>query len=396
MVLANGDVIAAGPVDADVAVFNSCTVTADAEAELRKTVRRAHRENPAIRSVIMGCAPGNPSSDPARRLETLPGVESLVVGADMPALAKALGLPPVQGTRDQDGARGLLRIQDGCDEHCTFCATTLARGRNRSRSVEALLEEAEQLSERHREIVLTGVHIGTYGHDAGSSLGALLEALVERLPSVRFRLSSVEATEVDDRIGALMAGAPRHLAPYLHAPLQSGSDHVLRKMGRHWYTADGYRRRIDQLAERIPLLGLGADIITGFPGERPDDHALTLALVRALPFTGLHVFPYSPRDGTAALRLPDAVPPRVARERAAELRELASALGDAHARRRAGARADSVVIGGVMPTALTEDYLSVRISNRQAPPRGTRCDARLELRDGALCATDLTLRKDPR
>src|SRR5262249_26451372 len=149
-----------------------------------------------------------------------------------------------------------------------------------------------------------------------------LGALVTRVPSVRFRLSSVEATEVDDALGDLLTGDARHVAPWLHAPLQSGSDTVLRRMGRHWYRAASYARAVERLASRAPAFGLGADLISGFPGERDEDHAATVALVRALPFTALHVFPYSPRDGTSATRLPGAVPPEIARRRAAELRAV--------------------------------------------------------------------------
>src|SRR5206468_9683257 len=135
--------------------------------------------------------------------------------------------------------------------------------------------EARALAEHHAEIVLTGVHIGTYGYDANKpthTLGSLLEALIDAVPSVRFRLSSVEATEVDDTLARLLIDAPRHLAAHLHAPLQSGSNRVLKRMGRHWYTAESYRARIEWLAVRMPVLGLGADVIAGFPGESDEGH----------------------------------------------------------------------------------------------------------------------------
>ncbi len=200
--------------------------------------------------------------------------------------------------------RALLKIQDGCDEHCTFCATTLARGANRSRSVAELVAEARGLAEHHAEIVLTGVHIGTYGQEPGLTLGRLLETLVQAIPGVRFRLSSVEATEVDDTLARLLIEAPRHVAAHLHAPLQSGSNRILKRMGRHWYTAESYRARIEWLAERLPAFGLGADVIAGFPGETDEDHDATLTLLHALPFTYLHVFPFSVRPDAAAARLP--------------------------------------------------------------------------------------------
>ena len=195
----------------------------------------------------------------------------------------------------------------------------------------------------------------------GGSLGELLDALVANVPDVRFRLSSVEATEVDETLERLMVDAPRRVAAHLHAPLQSGSDRILKRMGRHWYTARSYRERIEQLVERVAPFGLGADVIAGFPGETDDDHAATLALVEALPFTYLHVFPYSPRPDVAAGRLPGAVPPELVNERASELRGLGERKAAAHYASRRGARADGVVSGrheGRLEV-LTQDYLTV-------------------------------------
>jgi len=217
--------------------------------------------------------------------------------------------------------------------------------------------------------VLTGIHIGTYGQDRETgngrreraSLGQLLEALISAVPQVRFRLSSIEATEVDDTIARLLTEAPAHLAAHLHAPLQSGSDRILKRMGRHWYTARSYRARLDWLAERLPVFGLGADIIAGFPGESDADHRQTVLLVEALPFTYLHVFPYSERPGAAAGRLAARVPPGTIRDRARQLRECGEAKARAHRARREGQRADGVVSGrgAGKVEVLTEDYLSV-------------------------------------
>ncbi|HZK78089.1 MAG TPA: radical SAM protein, partial [Gemmatimonadaceae bacterium] len=225
--------------DADYAVFNSCSVTSAAEADLRADVRRVARLNPSIRTVVMGCASGVTPRDESRLpLATLPSVASLVTGGDVAAVGIALGLslPSLRAPSTQMGSRALLRIQDGCDEHCTFCVTTIARGSNRSRGADEIVDEAVRLSESHPEIVLTGIHIGSYGSDTGSSLGELVERLVAETDSVRYRLTSIEATEVDDRLGELLRRDSRRVAPHLHAPLQSGSDRVLRRMGRHWYT----------------------------------------------------------------------------------------------------------------------------------------------------------------
>lgn len=381
MLVAAGHEIAACAADADAAVFNSCAVTAQAEADLRQGVRRAARENPALDTVVMGCA----AALDRGTIRALPGVRAVVPGADLVELARALRVDPALAAARaarQTGSRALLRIQDGCDEHCTFCATTLARGASRSREPAVLVEEARRLAEHHAEIVLTGVHIGAYGADTGGSLGALAERLVREVPTARFRLSSVEATEVDDRLRALLVAPDSGLVPWLHAPLQSGSDRVLRRMGRHWYTARAYAAAIERIARDAPVLGLGADVIAGFPGEAEDDHRATLALVEALPFTALHVFPYSVRPGTPAERLSGRVHDAAVRERAAELRRAGERKGAAHRRSRAGGAADVVVIaGGASRHGLTEDNLTVTPTDR-ALARGTRFRARLRL-DGS-------------
>jgi len=378
--------------EADVAVFNSCAVTAEAEADLRSAVRRAARSRPGLRSVVMGCAAGLATRrGDTTSLRSLPTIEHLIDGADMTALAAALDLPPdasVTRAAAQTGTRALLRIQDGCDEHCTFCATTLARGDNRSRRADDIVAEALMLSERHPEIVITGVHIGSYGLDVGASLGALVERLVRDLPHVRFRLSSLEATEVDERLLELLSSEPAHLAPHLHAPLQSGSDAVLKHMGRHWYTAERYAQCVERLTASRSIFGLGADVIVGFPGETDADHARTVALVERLRFTYLHVFPYSIRPGTSAERLPGRVQSSIIADRARQLRELAAEKSANYRAARDGGAADVVVVrGGPNSTereGVTEDYLTVLPSN--AAPRGARYTATLALEGAQLFA----------
>ncbi|MDQ6827497.1 MAG: MiaB/RimO family radical SAM methylthiotransferase [Gemmatimonadota bacterium] len=384
MLGAAGHEVVATPELADTAVFNSCAVTADAVADLRQHLRRAARRNSALSTVVMGCAP----AAHARELRALPTVRHLVEGADLDALADSLGIEPSYAAARataQTGTRALLRIQDGCDEHCTFCATTLARGANRSRGAQELVEEASRLAGAHAEIVLTGIHIGSYGADTGSSLGALAATLVRALPATRFRLSSLEATEVDDRLRELF-GDPCALAPHLHAPLQSGSDRVLKRMGRHWYTARSYAESIERIIAAHPVFGLGADVIAGFPGESEEDHAATLSLIDQLPFSYLHVFTFSERPGTAAPRLGDLVPGDVAARRARELRALGSRKAAAYAIGRAGGEADVIVIGDAgKREGLSEDFLSPRLAE-PAIARGTRLPCRLSLDGDMLVA----------
>lgn len=377
-----GGVIVDDPCEADHAVFNSCAVTAEAEAELRKGIRKAARANAGLRTVVMGCA----ASLDRGQIRALPTVTDVIAGGDAVGVASSLGLPVVlRSAAAQHGTRALLRIQDGCDEHCTFCATTMARGANRSRTADELVQEATVLAERHPEIVLTGIHIGTWGRDIGSTLGMLVQRLIAAVPGVRFRLSSVEATEVDDALLEAF-GDPTRLAPHLHAPLQSGSDRLLKRMGRHWYTRSTYAAAVERIARRLPVFGLGADVIAGFPGETDLDHGRTVDFVRLLPFSYLHVFPYSARPGTAATRLPDQVDHGVARERAAELRSVSDALSAAYAQRRIGGKADVIVVRGDRREGLTEDYLQVDMGG--APlPRGTRVMARLFAGTNRLVAT---------
>ena len=373
MIEASGGEIVATPDEADLAVFNSCAVTAAAEADLRQSVRRAARRAPALRTVVMGCAAARDDGT----IAALPTVERVVAGGDLLGVAEAIGLAaPALPPDVQTGTRALLRIQDGCDEHCTFCATTLARGAARSRSIVALVHEAQRLADHHPEIVLTGIHIGHYGVDTDTTLSGLVERLIRDVPRVRFRLSSLEATEVDDRLRELFAEVDR-LAPHLHAPLQSGSDAVLKRMGRHWYKAASYATAVERIAASVPVFGLGADLIAGFPGETDDDHRRTVALAESLPFTYLHVFPYSVRPGTAAERLPGHVAASTIERRAAELRAVAERRAAAHRASRTGGECDLVVMGAAARReGLTEDYLTVAVD--PSIPRGTRWRGRLD------------------
>lgn len=368
----SGAVVVDDPALADLAVINSCTVTSESEVKLRRFVRHVAKTSRA-QTIVMGCAAA--LDDGA--IAALPSVRAVIPNADPQAVVTAAGLssPLAAARRGGQGVRtrALLKIQDGCDEHCTFCATTLARGNNRSRSAAELIEEARLLAEHHAEIVLTGVHIGTYGQDLARvmgpgatprgtpTLGQLLYRLIDAVPSVRFRLSSVEASEVDDTLARLLIEAPRNLAAHLHAPLQSGSNRVLKRMGRHWYTAESYRARIEWLAEQLPVFGLGADVIAGFPGESDGDHHASVTLLDALPFTYLHVFPFSVRPDAAAARLSGPLQPEVIRARARELRELGEAKAAAHRLRRTGQTADGVFSGRAQGKVevLTEDYLTV-------------------------------------
>ncbi len=371
--------------EANVFVVNTCTVTNQADADARRLIRRLHREYPSAKIVVAGCSAALKEEE----YRGMAGVADVVRGHKPTAVAGAvlptrlthielrtpldrLHTEPVGGdllrTR-QGAARGWLKVQDGCDRKCSFCATRLARGASRSRPPAEVVAEAKLLSTRHAELVITGVHIGHYGLDLSPSvtLSRLCAKLLEEVPDTRFRLGSIEATEVDDALLALLERSRGRLAPHLHMPLQSGADPVLRSM-RRWHTREQYRRRALQIAERVSPLGLGADVICGFPGETEADHVATRDLVQELPFTYLHVFPYSPRDGTAAVALPDPVPQRVAGTRAREIRMLAEAKGTRYRAGRAGTVA-KVVLEGSAGTGLTGDYLRVQTPDVDGAPR---------------------------
>lgn len=372
--------------EADVFVVNTCTVTNQADADARRLIRRLHREHPAARIVVAGCS----AALKASVYEVMPGVAGVVPGHE-PASVAATVVPsqPTQielrtpldrmdtepvgaellRTR-RGAARGWLKIQDGCDRKCSFCATRLARGASRSRPEAEVVAEANLLALTHAELVITGVHIGHYGSDLGpgKSLSRLCARVLSEVPDVRFRLGSIEATEVDDLLVDLIADSDGRLAPHLHMPLQSGADPVLRCM-RRWHTRGQYRRRAFQIADRVAPLGLGADVITGFPGETDADHRSTRELIAELPFTYLHVFPFSPRDGTPATELTHPVPQRIAGDRARELRCLAEEKGRAYRVSRVGTTA-RVVLEGVGGSGLTGDYLRVEAAPGTAGRRG--------------------------
>jgi len=248
----------------------------------------------------------------------------------------------------------------------------LARGPERSRPLADVLDEAVELQDRgFREIVVTGIHLGAWGHDLAPqrALPDLLEALLRRAPAVRLRASSLEPMEVTPALLALMA-AERRLCPHLHLPLQSGADAILRAMNRP-YTAAAYAEKLAAVREALPDPGITTDVMVGFPGESEDDFAATVAACRAARFSRMHVFPYSPRPGTPAAALPGRPPGAVVRRREKELAALGRGMADAFARGRLGRRAQVVAekaVRGGRRTGTTGRYLKVVLEGVEAAP----------------------------
>lgn len=380
-----GHTWAASVQEAEVYVLNSCTITHQADADARRAVRRVRRENPGVKVVLTGCLA---NADPVAAA-ALPGVDAVLGNADKaelagllsrlgagtpgPALVSVSALtrrmpfmaltPAVMGRR----ARALLKVQDGCDYRCAFCIVPAVRGGSRSLPVSEVVAQARRLvGSGVPELVLTGVHLGTYGRDLRPRvrLAELVAALVPHLGDARLRLSSVDPHEVDDDLLGLMSAHPRQICRHLHLPVQAGDDVVLRRM-RRGHTAETFAALVQRAVERVPGVAIGSDVIVGHPGEDAAAFERGAALLRSLPLAYLHVFPYSPRRGTAAAQMPDPASPQERARRSAELRALSSAWVAARHRAAAGRSADVVAHlrprGDGVHEGLTDDDLKVEL-----------------------------------
>ena len=363
-----GSVDAEGFEDADVCVVNTCTVTAEADREALALLRRIGRRNPAARLFVTGCLV---SRDAALVRAAAPHAQ-LVGNAEKASLPALLGCAPAPlgGVSGLAGrSRAFVKVQDGCNMSCAFCVIPSIRPELSSKSWPELLDEVRGLVDAGKpEIVLCGIRLGRYlsRDEAGRrvDLVCALERLLEVPGEFRLRLSSLEITDATDRLFALMAASGGRLCPSLHAPLQSGSETVLRRMKR-WYSAEFYRRRADAFRAQVPKAALFADVMTGFPGETDAEHEESLRFAQTLPFDGLHVFRYSRRPGTAAARL-SPVPEAVIARRAAEWRALDERLRAAFAARVVG-RERTVVPELAGDAGLTEDFLEVGLPERLPP-----------------------------
>jgi threonylcarbamoyladenosine tRNA methylthiotransferase MtaB len=367
--------------EADVVILNTCTVTSGADEDVRQAVRRVRRENGSAKILLTGCFAQRAPQEAA----SLPGVfwvvgnthkglvpEILKAGAagtfvgDIFALQEFPAGPAVEAAEDR--TRPNLKIQDGCNNRCTFCIIPSVRGRSRSTPPDQVVEQVRELAERYREVVLSGVNLGRWGREAaiGMRLADLIERLLVETSVERLRLSSVEPMDLTDGLLELMASSPR-LARHIHAPLQSGSDAVLRRM-RRWYRARHYADRILKAREQMPDAAIGADVMVGFPGETEAEFEESRAFIERLPFTYLHVFTYSERPGTPAAAMPDPVPIRERKRRNRILRELAAAKNLEFRRSLAGRRISAVTIEDGW-AALTTNYLKVKLARRREPNR---------------------------
>jgi threonylcarbamoyladenosine tRNA methylthiotransferase MtaB len=398
---------------ADVVIVNTCTVTAAADAQAREAIRKLHARNPAARVIATGCY----AQRAPEELAALPGVAWVVGNSHKPEIpwladsmagggpgesasgfvpASALGeekfsllhgpakiltgnifeqrallAAPVVGG-EGNHTRPVVKIQDGCDSRCAYCVIPFVRGRSRSLEPAQVIEEIQRLSAAgNREIVLSGINLGTYGRDLSPrvELIELLQRILDETGVERLRISSIEPMDVTEELIALFVSSER-LAQHFHMPLQSGCDRVLAAMHR-WYRAEHYVRRVELIRERLPDAAIGADVIAGFPGETDAEHAETVAFIERLPFSYLHVFSFSTRPGTRAAELANQVPAPVVKNRARELRALGEETMKDFGRSQVGRELRVLTLRDErefveMTPALSSNYLRVGVRGKFA------------------------------
>lgn len=410
--------------EAEFVVLNTCTVTVAADQDARASIRRIHRENPAAKILVTGCyaqrAPEEVASLPGvtwvvgnshkhqiaeiaakswqtahRQTVTLPQPEGATISTqagqqqnfvslenvalsapaftlvgDIFAHTELIAAPVFAGESVAEKTRPNLKVQDGCNNRCSFCIIPSVRGQSRSMKLDRVLEEANALvAASYRELVLSGINLGRWGRDFQPQLKfeQLVRALLEHTGIEKIRISSVEPMDWSDELIAMVAASPR-IAKHAHVPLQSGSDRILRQMHRK-YRPWHYAEKIRKIREAMPDAAIGADVMVGFPGETAELFEECRDFIEQLPFTYLHVFTYSSRPGTPSAAMPDQVPVHVARERNRVLRELAAEKNLAFRQSFVGRTLEAITLqtGGGWTEALSDNYLKVRLAGEHAP-----------------------------
>ena len=426
------------PARAEIVVLNSCTVTASADQDARAAVRRIHRENPNCQIVVTGCyaqrAPQEVASLPGvarvignshkhrlaeivlssrptafadSRFVPLSSLAPDIFVSDIFAHTELLAAPVFDAANRR--TRPNLKVQDGCDNRCSFCVIPSVRGHSRSLPLDRILGEITALvNSGYREVVISGINLGRWGRDfeptenrelgtdncSSSSQDArhfhfedLIRAILSETSLEKLRISSVEPMDWSDQLIRLMAASPR-IAKHAHVPMQSGSDRVLRAMHRK-YRPWHYREKVEKIRAAMPGAAIGADVMVGFPGESESDFEETRRMIEQLPFTYLHVFTYSPRPGTPAAEMRNQIPVQVARKRNRILRDLAAGKKLAFMRWFVGKTVEAItlnVFDGKSTEALTDNYLKLHLTGQHEPNRWLEAQVQ-QVADGALVAT---------
>ena len=365
---------------ADVYVINTCTVTNISDRKSRQMIRRAISLNPDARIVVTGCY-AERQPDRIKNILCALAIASHRKGVDLvlPNSEKAFIGRYLNGSNGQcadadpypcitgfdDQTRALVKIEDGCDSFCTYCIVPYVRGGAiRSRPLDSIIREVQCLAKnRHREVVLTGVHLGAYGRDManGTSLADALRAVHAVDGIERIRLSSIEPMDVSDDLIYEMARLPK-CAHHLHISLQSGSNRILRLMNRG-YTSTEFENIVIKVRSAIPGAGISTDVMVGFPGETEQDFADTYDLISRVKFSRLHVFRYSPREGTPAAKFPDQVPDRISTRRSQEIISLGDRLAQEFRSRMLGQEAAVLIEDVREPAGFTSNYVRVLVLN---------------------------------
>src|SRR5580693_5975140 len=372
---------------ADLVILNTCTVTAEADSDARSTIRRVHRENPGARILVTGCYAQRAPDE----ISVMPGVTWVVGNSHKTQIAEILAgdvdyhgqivSGDIMETRDiltapildssGDRTRPNLKIQDGCHNRCSFCIIPFVRGKSRYSAADQIVEQVRALSSKYKEVVLSGINLGRWGRESGSTirLADLLRRLLDETGIERLRLSSVEPMDYSDDLLGLMAETPR-IAKHVHAPLQSGSDTILRRMHRK-YRPRHYADRAMKARHLMPDAAIGADVMVGFPGETDELFEESRQFIESMPFTYLHVFTYSERPGTPAATMSGAVPIRVRKDRNRILRDLASEKNLAFRKSLLG-REFTAVTHDPPGLALTDNYIKATLDMPYMPNRLVR------------------------
>jgi threonylcarbamoyladenosine tRNA methylthiotransferase MtaB len=430
---------------AGIVVLNTCAVTASAEADARAAIRRIQRENPECKVVVTGCY----AQRAPEEIAAFPGVSLVVGNSHKHSLAQiALGTTSERGRGEagsfipisslnaagsresaffpdsvsdifvsdifahtellaapvfdaaNDRTRPNLKVQDGCNNRCSFCIIPSVRGRSRSLNPDEVLKQVNQLVDAgYREVVISGINLGHWGRDfqvrgghaRPTRLEDLVRTILDHTPLEKLRVSSVEPMDWSDSFIGLMAGSPR-IAKHAHVPMQSGSDAVLRRMHRR-YRPWHYREKIEKIRAAMPAAAIGADVMVGFPGETESEFEETRRMIEELPLTYLHVFTFSARPGTPAVDIANQVPVQVARERNRVLRELAAEKKLAFMRSFFGHSLETITLNvvtekpdGIWTDSLTDNYLKLRLRGRHEPNQWLHAKV-LEAADGQLTGT---------
>ena len=382
-----GAVEADSPYDAGVLVVNSCTVTEEADRDVRRLIRRVARRSPGTEIIVTGCyaqrRPQELASMPQVRYVVGNSHKAIVPGLVLDSLRdpsgpgraeifcsdifdeKVLAVSPNQGSAGR--TRVTVKVQDGCDANCSFCIIPSVRGRSRSLDPGDVVGQVRKLVERgYREVVFSGIHLGSYGRDLTSrtSLSDLIRLTLAGLPDLeRLRLSSIEPREVNSEIIGLVATHSR-IAHHLHVPMQSGCARILGEMRRP-YSPDYYARLVQRIREAVPDAAIGADIMVGFPGETDNEFLETYRLIEASPLTYLHVFPYSARPGTAAAEMEGVIPENVARFRGQHLRSLIARKNAAFRRTFVGQELEVLILDDDAEAGwragISDNFIKVRV-----------------------------------